>query len=123
MTPFLRLLDRPIAFHRCFIDLTGSVTAALFLSQAVYWQKRLPEKPDDWWHKNRADWTDETGLSRREQETARQILKRLGILEEQRTGVPARLMYRVDQQKLSGLLNTLVDDSPVENVDLDPPSH
>jgi len=115
MSTFLRLLDRPIAFHRCFIDLTSSVTAALFLSQAVYWQKRLPDERDGWWHKNRAEWTDETGLSRREQETARQNLKRLGVLEEQRTGVPAKLMYRLDNQKLSGLLNAMIDDSNTEN--------
>jgi len=123
MSAFLKLLDRPIAFHRCFIDLTGSVTAALFLSQAMYWQKRLSEEPDAYWHKNRAEWTDETGLSRREQETARQILKRLGVLEEQRTGVPARLMYRVDHPKLSGLLNTLIDDSQAEDVHQDHTGH
>ena len=34
--PLLQLLDRPIAFHRCFVTLTGSVTAALMLSQALY---------------------------------------------------------------------------------------
>ena len=32
----LNTLDRPIAFHRCFVTLTGSVTVALMLSQAVY---------------------------------------------------------------------------------------
>lgn len=32
------LLDRLIAFHRCFIDLTGSITAVLLLSQAFDWQ-------------------------------------------------------------------------------------
>ena len=36
----LDLLDRPIAYHRIFARLTGSVHAALMLSQAVYWQNR-----------------------------------------------------------------------------------
>jgi hypothetical protein len=108
---FLRLLDRPIAFHRAFVDLTESVGAALFLSQAVYWQKRIPETPDGWWFKSQADWTDETGLSRREQESARKCLKCLGILQEQRTGVPAKLMYRVDNDRLSTLLIQMVEDA------------
>ncbi|MCI0653670.1 MAG: hypothetical protein L0Y39_04230 [Methylococcaceae bacterium] len=111
MSSFLRLFDRPIAFHRCFVDLTGSVTAALFLSQAVYWQKRVPDEPEGWWHKTREEWAEETGLSRREQESARQILKQLRVLEEKRAGVPARLLYRVDNPGLSSLLNAMIDGS------------
>jgi hypothetical protein len=33
------LLDRPIAFHRIFVELTGSVLAAVMLSQAFYWSR------------------------------------------------------------------------------------
>ncbi|MGH8711912.1 MAG: hypothetical protein ACREVA_11485 [Burkholderiales bacterium] len=105
MSTFLRLLDRPIAFHRCFIDLTGSVTAALFLSQAVYWQKRIPDKPDGWWYKTRTQWSEETGLSRYEQETARQRLRDAGILLEERRGMPAKIWYRIDQPALRNLLS------------------
>lgn len=79
---FLKLLDRPIAFHRCFVDLAGSVTAALVLSQAIYWQKRILEDRDGWWYKTRSEWMEETGLSRRQQETARKCLKQLGVLVE-----------------------------------------
>lgn len=107
MSASLKLLDRPIAFHRCFVDLTGSVTTALFLSQAVDWQNWLPEEPDGWWHKTRVDWTEETGLSRREQETARRNLKRLGLLEEKRAGAPTRLLYRINRQQLNRLLNAM----------------
>jgi len=35
------ILDRPIAFHRCFVEITKSVAGALLLSQAVYWQRTL----------------------------------------------------------------------------------
>jgi hypothetical protein len=105
---FFRIMDRPIAFHRCFVDLTGSVTAALFLSQAVDWQHWLPKEAGGWWHKTREDWTEETGLSRREQESARRKLRQLGVLEEQRTGAPARLLYRVNRQQLNALLNAMM---------------
>ena len=98
------LLDRPIAFHRCFVDISGSVTAALFLSQAVYWQCRVPANRDGWWFKSRDDWRDETGLSRYEQECARKKLRKLGVLEEERRGVPAKLWYRVNETVLGQLL-------------------
>lgn len=103
----LTLLDRPIAFHRCFVDLTGSITAALFLSQAVYWQRRVPEDRAGWWFKSQTEWTEEIGLSRREQETARLRLKQIGVLQEERRGVPAKLWYRIDEDTLSVLLRDL----------------
>lgn len=77
----LELLDRPIAFHRCFVTLTGSITAALMLSQALYWQQRT-KHDGGWWFKKQEEWTDETGLSRREQENARQSLRKLKLLYE-----------------------------------------
>lgn len=95
----LKLLDRPIAFHRCFVTLTGSVTAALMLSQAFYWQQRA-KSDDGWWFKTRDDWTEETGMARREQEGARKRLRNLGILQEDLRGVPATLWYKVDETRL-----------------------
>lgn len=90
------LLDRPLAFHRAFVDLTGSVTAALFLSQAVYWQYRN----DGHWTKTRDEWTEETGLSRREQETARKRLRELPFYHEQHAGMPRQTWYHVDLDAL-----------------------
>lgn len=107
----LRLLDRPIAFHRCFVTLTGSITAALMLSQAVYWQQRTKHE-DGWWFKTRDEWTEETGMSRREQETARRRLRQLGLLHEERRGVPAQLWYRVDEIRLLELLEKLAQTAP-----------
>jgi hypothetical protein len=99
----LELLDRPIAFHRCFVTLTGSITAALMLSQALYWQQRT-KHDGGWWFKKQEEWTDETGLSRREQENARQNLRKLKLLYEERRGVPAQLWYRLDEILLLEML-------------------
>ena len=95
----LHLLDRPIAFHRCFVTLTGSVTAALMLSQALYWQRRCKD-PEGWWYKTRDDWAEETGLSRYEQEGARKRLRKLGVMQEHLRGVPATIWYRVNEERL-----------------------
>jgi len=94
-------LDRPIAFQRAFVDLTGSVTAALMLSQAVYWSKR---KDDGWFWKTQAQWEDETGLSRYEQETARKRLRECEFWMEEKRGIPAKIWYKIDWNKLDCVL-------------------
>ena len=101
------LLDRPIAFHRVFVTVTGSVTAALMLSQACYWQRR--SSGDGWFYKTQAEWEDETGMSRREQETARAALRACGVLHERRAGVPAKLYYQVDYDRLEELIEAIPD--------------
>jgi len=112
--------DRPIAFQRPFVTITGSVTAALFLSQAVYWAKnRIAQDRDGWFYKIVPEWEEETGLSRREQESARRRLTQLGILEAVRRGVPARLWFRVDLQKLGELLNDMRPSSLARSAKLD----
>jgi hypothetical protein len=97
-------LDRPIAFHRVFVKLTGSVTAALMLSQAVYWTKRANSGGVGWFYKTIMQWEEETGLSRHEQETARKALRRFSFWQEERRGVPAQMYYRVNIQALSNEL-------------------
>lgn len=99
------LLDRPIAFQRPFVTITGSVTAALMLSQAVYWSKRA-SLPNGWFWKTQVEWEEETGLSRREQEAARKTLKKHGILEENLRGVPAKMHFRINEKNLSDLLKS-----------------
>lgn len=92
------LLDRPIAYHRIFVALTGSVKAAILLSQALYWQKRAKQK-DGWWYKTAEEWQDETGLTRHEQETARKACER--YLETDLRDAPARLYWKVNEKNLS----------------------
>lgn len=93
----MELLDRPIAFHRIFVTWTGSVKAALMLSQLFYWSKRTSNK-DGWIYKTSRDWTEETGLTRREQEKARRILRNKNLIEEKIYGIPAMLHFRISAQ-------------------------
>jgi len=97
------LLDRPIAFHRAFVEPAGSVAAALMLSQAVYWSKRTTDKTG-WFYKTQEEWQEETGLSRSEQEIARKHLRASGFWNEQRRSVPAKLFYRIDFRGLQSSL-------------------
>lgn len=106
----LELFDRPIAFHPVLARLTGSVAAGLFLSQAIYWQKRIPAKRlagcpgPDWFFHTIEEWAEETAMGRDEQKSARKRLVALGLLEEKRAGIPARLFYRVKVEEIEKML-------------------
>lgn len=101
---FLAVIDRPVAFHPAFARLAGSAAAGILLSQACYWATKTGD-PEGWFFKTRDQWTEETALSRREQETARRRLRDLGVLHEKRGGMPQRLWFRVDMERLQALLN------------------
>ena len=99
----ISLMDRPIAFQRAFVRLGAGITGALMLSQAVYWAGRTRNQ-DGWFYKDQQEWEEETGLTRREQEKARRALRSIGVLEEVRKGVPARLYYRVNTAEIEKAL-------------------
>ena len=92
-----------VAFYPRLADLTGSVTTALLLGQCLYWTRSvLRQQPErnGWFWKTSAEWRRETGLSRREQDSARRRLRMLGLLGEERRGMPAKRWFRLD---LAGL--------------------
>ena len=105
-------MDRPIAFRRALVDLTGSVQSALMLSQAIYWQERVIRK-DGWWYKSIDDWQEETGLNRRRLETARKKNRKylLSTLKD----IPARLYWKVNREALKSDLLARIPGSPETN--------
>ena len=95
----LEFPDRPIAYHRCFVSLTGSVMAAVMLSHALPCSQGDTDS-DGWFHKTREEWEADTGLTRYEQETAREKLRACHFWEEERRGIPAKLFFRVKLEVL-----------------------
>ncbi len=100
------LLGRHIAFHRRLVDVTESVKAALLLSQAIYWTRhgRDIAAAAGWFSKTSDQWARETGMSIKEQASARAALRDLAILEERREGLPAKLHFRLRAERLADLL-------------------
>jgi len=99
------LLSRPIAYNRVFARIAGGATTALMLSQPWYWtQTETVRKRGGWFYKSAKEWEDETGLTRREQETARKKLKARGLIEERLRGIPATMNFRIKQERLIELL-------------------
>jgi len=103
--------SRVVAYHPSFAAIAGGVTAGLFLAQLFYWHDRGSD-PDGWIYKTQAEWEEETGLSRWEQETARRRLRERGLVEEKLAGLPARLHYRLDVERLIALLSARVTRTP-----------
>jgi hypothetical protein len=103
----LEVFAEPIMFHRCYVTLTGSVTAALVLSYASYATEEMAQETqsDGWFVKTVAQWQCDTGLTRTELESARRKLKAQGLWEERRHGPPpAPLQFRINQAALSDQL-------------------
>ena len=100
------LLGRHIAFHRRLVDLTDSVKAALLLSQSIYWTRRGRDiaRNGGWFHKTTEQWAWETGLSPKEQSSARGVLRVLALVDERRLGIPARLHFRLNTEQLGSRL-------------------
>lgn len=104
-----------VAFRPALARELGAIPA-LFLCQACYWQGITGA--DQWWYKlrnadrdatgrmkppenaSRQSWEWELGLTRAEQEGARKVLCQHGLLEERLKGVPAKLHYRVNLDRL-----------------------
>jgi len=94
------LSDRPIAYHPALARVVG-VKEALLLCQFLYWDGKGRDS-DGWIWKTQEDITEETGLSRAEQEGAR---RRLGtILQTDLKGIPAKLHYRINFDVLAHVL-------------------
>lgn len=100
----LKLVGKPIAYYPAIANVVGSVVATVFLCQFLYWQGKEDKENGGWIYKTMEEIKEETGLSRSEQETARKRLKELGILEEKREGLPARLYYKFNWDRLDELI-------------------
>ena len=99
------MLGPAVAYHRTLAGIGGGVHAGILLSRALYLTRNQSGRELDTWICNStARWSEELGLTRREQESARRDLIRTGIWEEALRGVPASLVARI---RLDDLLSQL----------------
>jgi hypothetical protein len=83
-----------IAYHPQLAAFFESVTAAVFFAQLRYWMDRTDNPLGV--YKTAEEWTIETGLSYREQATARRALAERGFVVETHKRLEHRLFFRVD---------------------------
>lgn len=102
LVELIKDIGRPVAYYPELGLAIGSTSAAIFLCQFIYWAGK-ERSNDGWVYKTQNEIEDETGLSRREQETARLLLGKLRMLEEKLGGVPATLHYRINKDAIQDI--------------------
>lgn len=103
----IAVLGSPIAYYPIFAQVLGGIEPGIFASQFFYWYGKGHD-PEGWVYKTQDNILEETGLTRRNQETARKRLRDIRVLEEKRMGVPAKLYYRLNLDVLFDMLNQAV---------------
>jgi len=95
----LRDIGRSYTYYPRLAEVVGGVGPALFLSALNSWDGQ-GVTDGDWIYKTKENLTDETGLTRREQDAARKKLRELDILEENYRRLDHRMFYRINEDVL-----------------------
>lgn len=93
-----------IAYKPIYFQLTGSIEAALMLSQAEYLSTRHKGKS---FSKTSEEWESDTGLTYWKQQSARKILSKFSFWKEKLSGTPAKLFFKVDVDELHSYIDSL----------------
>lgn len=90
----------PIAFHRSFVDITGSAMSALMLSTFLELQEHAP-RTDGWFVYDPHAVKTTTGLSRNEQKAASKVLREKLILLERRNTASGDWEIKLDFERIT----------------------
>ncbi len=101
---------RPVAYYPGLVKRFGSVNAVIFFSQIFYWQDKTDSELGV--YKSSEDITAETGLSYREQLTARKHLVKRGILDETEKRLEHKIYYRINCDRLDQIMSQPIDKAP-----------
>lgn len=100
-------IGRPIAYYPRLAQFFGSVNSAIFFAQLFYWQQRSENELGV--YKTAQEWTEETGLTYREQVTARKILVDRSFLIETHRRLEHRIYFRLVQSAVDTAFAAWVD--------------
>lgn len=104
----MRTIGRPIAYHPALARMVGGVNAAIFLSQLIYWDERM-EDVELGVYKTAEQWEAETGLSAKEQATARRQLRARGLITETHKRIEHKLYFKLDRDAFDSLVSEAVE--------------
>lgn len=98
----IHAIGRPIAFNPGLVPILGSVNAVLFFGQIYFWMNHTQNPLGV--YKSAEEIENETGLSYREQSTARAKLVEIGVLIETHKRLEHRIYFSIDVVMLDALL-------------------
>jgi cytoskeletal protein RodZ len=93
------LPNRIVGYSPDLARMVGGVTTGLFLSQLLFLSDK-GSNPEGWVYKSEAEMGQETGLTKREQQTARRKLLSLGVIAVMRGGWKNTYHFKVIWEKL-----------------------
>jgi hypothetical protein len=93
------LPNRTVGYSPDLARVVGGATTGLFLSQLLFLSDK-GANPDGWVYKSEAEMGKETGLTKREQQTARRKLLALGVIAIMRGGWKNTYHFKVIWEKL-----------------------
>lgn len=105
-SPADRVQDRVIAFRQIYVQITGSSDEALMLSQAQYWSNLVKGK---WFYKSRAQWEHETGMKRRQQQSARKALVSRGYIQERPGHTGTATEFKINNRIINKAIKDYID--------------
>lgn len=97
----LALHQKPIAYYPVYRDITGSTTAAILLSQLLYWYSACKGKK---FYKTDSEIMEETRLTEKELRNAKSCLKKFDFIIIELEGLPRRTFYSFNETNLHRLL-------------------
>lgn len=100
------LNQKPIAYYPIYRLITGSTTAAILLSQLMYWFTKK-----DKIYKTNEELIQETLLTKQELKTAKKIIKKLPFVKVELEGIPARTYYSIDWDKYIETINNFCENN------------
>lgn len=101
-TDWLKTSGNVIAYYPKLAKPLGSVNAAILFGQLFYWQDKATSELGV--YKTQEEIENETGLSRREQESARKNMRDRGILIETHKRLEHRLYFKLDLDKFNEMM-------------------
>jgi hypothetical protein len=93
------LPNRVVGFSPDLARIVGGATVGLFLSQLLFLSDK-GHNPEGWVYKSEAEMGKETGLTKREQQTARRKLLALGVIRIERRGFKFTYHFKVIWERL-----------------------
>lgn len=109
-TDLLSQLGRTVAYYPNMVKHFESVTATVLFCQFFYWHDKAHSSLGI--YKTVEEITEETGLSYKEQLTARKKLVALGVLVENHKRLEHKIYYKINLDRVNELLESDVKNSP-----------
>jgi hypothetical protein len=121
------LPNRTVGYSPDLARAVGGATIGLFLSQLLFLSDK-GANPEGWIYKSEAEMGRETGLTKREQQTARRKLLALGVIQIVRRGFKFTYHFRIVWERLLQVIEKFqreqnvptVPDERIQNVSTEP---